>query len=149
MLLLLMANFDLVRRIHNDRDELVQLMTTVEEFGARHQLTAEVTYAAELAVEELVMNTISYGCEDGGPHAIELRMGVYEGALHMEIEDDATPFNPLSAPDPQALQGAPPEKEGGLGIFLVRECMDEVTYHEKNGGNLLILKKSIASNGAA
>ena len=85
---------------------------------------------------------------DGAPHWIELRMGVHDGALHMEVEDDASPFNPLQVAEPESKHGKAHEREGGLGIYLVRECMDEIAYREKKGGNLLLLKKTIASNEA-
>lgn len=141
-----MPEFDFSHRIVNNRDELIDLMNAVEAYGRDHRFSPELTYAAELAVEELILNTISYGCGDGKPHHIELRMAVEDDCLHMEIEDDAAPFNPLQAPEPTGLHGPAPEHEGGLGIFLVRECMDEIEYQEKKGGNLLILKKTNASN---
>jgi serine/threonine-protein kinase RsbW len=141
-----MACAELVHRIRNHRDDLCQLMETVAQFAADHLLEERAAYAAQLAIEELIYNTILYGCEDGGAHTIELRLRLSDGEMVMEIEDDARPFNPLLSPDPAALHGTPPEKEGGLGIFLVKQVMDDVAYQEKKGGNLLILRKRLASN---
>jgi len=137
------AHFE--QRIANSRHELCRLMEAVDAFGKQH-LTGEAAIAAELAVEELIYNTILYGCVDAKPHHIHLTIDVTDGQLIMRIEDDAVPFNPLLAPDPPGLCGKPTEKEGGLGIFLVKELMDQIEYVEKSGGNLLILRKTVANN---
>ena len=38
---------------------------------------------------------------------------------------------------------------GGLGIFLVRQTMDDVTYAYKDGQNILTIRKRLTEGGAA
>ena len=90
-----------------------------------------------LAVDERLTNIIrhGYGC---GPGRIEVNTVFNGSSLTISIKDFSIKFNPLHQPAPTL----PPENPGGLGIFLMRELMDEVTYDEAfTGGNLLHLTK--------
>lgn len=53
------------------------------------------------------------------------------------------PFNPLELKDPDITLKAEDRQIGGLGIYMVKKSMDEVTYHYENGQNILILRKKI------
>ena len=59
----------------------------------------------------------------------------------MEVIDDGHAFNPLEAPPPDL--SLPMEKRpiGGLGIHLLRELSDGITYERRNGTNRLVLTK--------
>lgn len=126
-------------------DRLTGLIDTVEAFCHEQQLPDAAAYAAKIATEEIVYNTILYGCPDGREATITLSITVTDDHLKMVIEDDALPFNPLrDAPDPTRNPGLPPQEAGGLGVFLVRELMDAADYEAKNGGNRLLLRKNLA-----
>ncbi|MEM1060138.1 MAG: ATP-binding protein [Verrucomicrobiota bacterium] len=140
-----MAAATLIQEIPNESDALIDLMEEVRRFCEEQELPGDAEYAAILAVEEIVNNTIKYGCRDGRRARIRLELAVNEDGLELVLEDDAIPFNPLrDAPEPEALHGGAPTKAGGLGIFLVRSLMDEAAYEAKNGGNRLLLRKSLA-----
>ena len=57
--------------------------------------------------------------------------------------DQGIPFDPLSRKDPDTSLGLEEREIGGLGIFLVRKTMDDVSYQYRDGKNILCLKKSI------
>ena len=63
------------------------------------------------------------------------------GEIVLEFIDGGVPFNPLAKADPDI--SLPPEQReiGGLGIFLVREMMDDVAYAYVNKENRLTIKK--------
>lgn len=140
----------LIYHLKNDFQELSRLMDAVEQFGCVHHLDSQTVYSLNLAVEEIITNTILYGCQADRAHEIEVRLSIEEDSLVLEISDDARPFNPLRAAAPEmALAGAGgsgAEKPANLGIFLVREVMDELEYRPRDHGNLLILRKRLASN---
>lgn len=142
----------LIYRLKNDFQELSHLMDAVEQFGRVHRFDSQTLYALKLVVEEIITNTILYGSENSRATEIEVRMSVEDGEVAIEIADDARPFNPLRVPEPEmAMAGGGSEAESAenpasLGIFLVREVMDELEYRPREHGNLLILRKRIASN---
>ena len=52
------------------------------------------------------------------------------------------PFNPLEKEDPDITLSADEREIGGLGIYMVKKSMDQVTYDYCNQKNVLRLEKS-------
>jgi anti-sigma regulatory factor (Ser/Thr protein kinase) len=61
--------------------------------------------------------------------------------VEVQIEDAAPPFDPLSLPEPDLTVDLEERQVGGLGIFLIRQVMDEIVYRHENGKNILVLVK--------
>ena len=59
----------------------------------------------------------------------------------ISISDHGKPFNPLKKPDPDITLPAEKREIGGLGIFLVKKTMDNVTYSREDETNILTLCK--------
>ena len=53
------------------------------------------------------------------------------------------PFDPLSNADPDISLAAEDREIGGLGVFLVKKTMDDVSYENRDGQNILRLKKKV------
>jgi len=96
-----------------------------------------------LAVEEVFVNIASYAYDPAiGP--AEVRCEVLDDPLRVVIQflDHGKPFDPLAREDADTSEEALMERIGGLGILLVKETMDEVSYSYEEGKNILtILKK--------
>jgi anti-sigma regulatory factor (Ser/Thr protein kinase) len=56
--------------------------------------------------------------------------------------DQGVPYDPLKKPDPDVALSAEEREIGGLGIFLVKKTMDEMTYEYKDAQNVLKIRKS-------
>ena len=94
----------------------------------------------QLAVEEMVTNVIVHGYGDkGGEIVISWQGG--DDDIAIRLEDKAPPFDPLSLPEPDLASDIDDRKIGGLGIFLSRKIMDEVTYRYEDGKNILSMVK--------
>ena len=57
--------------------------------------------------------------------------------------DSGTPYNPLAKPDPDVTLSAEERGIGGLGIYIVKKSMDNVSYEYKDGCNILKFTKKI------
>lgn len=106
-------------------------------------------YRLELAVVEALTNVVKYGYSGRDDGNIELQISHDREYLEFSIIDDGAPFDPSQAKvvhlDPQDLDGLP---ERGMGILLIREAVDDLTYSRKDGKNYLTLRKRItAPNG--
>ena len=62
-------------------------------------------------------------------------------ALGVEVEDNARPFNPIQAPEPDTSLPLDAKPLGGLGLLIIRRSVDELGYHRANDRNVLTLKK--------
>lgn len=95
----------------------------------------------QVAAEEALVNVISYAYpDDGGDVEIRCNAKGAEG-LVIEIIDWGIPFDPLSLPEPD-IEAPPEERElGGLGIHIMRNIMDEVSYKREGDRNILTLLK--------
>jgi len=120
-------------------EELTRLAEAVEHLGEEDCWSPGLVGKVNLVLEELAINTINHG-HDGGLHQISFSFNSTDVALTIEMVDDGKPFDPLTdAPVPDV--NAPMEERpiGGLGVFLVRKLMDELTYRREEGRNHLTL----------
>ncbi|MCX6688517.1 MAG: ATP-binding protein [Methanoregula sp.] len=101
----------------------------------------------QLAVEEAVTNTILHGY-DGAIGIITIRIDTSPQHIAIEIADNAPAFDPLSMPDPDLGADLEDRKIGGLGIFLIRKVMDEVTYRYVDNKNILLMVKDSSQKGS-
>lgn len=123
-----------------------QITRAFEAFSAAHGIAAPVAHAAQVALDEILSNTVRSGFPPGRAGHIDIRFDLADGALDLLIVDDGIPFDPLGRADPDT--GAPLEARpvGGLGIYLVRRLMDSVEYEHRDGKNRLRLRKAIIGN---
>jgi serine/threonine-protein kinase RsbW len=129
--------------LRNELTELSRLAQAVEAFGKAGGLSDGDVYAANLVLEEIVTNVIRYGYGDGGEHEIRIRADLDGDEMHLEVEDDGRPFNPLGAKAPDIDLPLAERPIGGLGIFLVRKLMDQVVYRREGDLNVLTMRKRL------
>ena len=60
----------------------------------------------------------------------------------MAFRDNGVPFDPFLREDPDTTLSAAERKIGGLGIFMVKKTMDDVSYEYLNGQNVLTIHKN-------
>ena len=98
-----------------------------------------LTMRANLILEELVLNTLTYG-DTSGLTEIDLKLEYQDHALTIRLIDDGSPFNPLTdAPEPDVTLPLAERPIGGLGVYLVRTMGEELEYRREDGRNRLKL----------
>lgn len=97
-----------------------------------------------IAIDELFSNIVKFAYSPQIGQAI-VRIELRENPVSIAISfiDNGKPFNPLDIDDPDITLSAEERQIGGLGIFIVRQSMDEITYEYKNGQNILTIKKNL------
>lgn len=132
--------------IRNQLSEIETVTAQVQTFAETHSLPPKLVFQLTLALEELVTNMISYGYEDEAPHEIQIRLHREGDRLHVQLVDDAKPFNPLEVPPPDLTLPLEERPIGGLGIHLVRTMFSHLTYRRESGRNILDLEQRIAAD---
>ena len=91
------------------------------------------------ALEEIFVNIASYAYENQG--TIEIALSKHLDKVVIIIKDNGVPFNPLEKADPDINLDGVDREIGGLGIFMVKKIMDDVSYEYVNNQNVLTLVK--------
>ena len=110
----------------------------LEEKGASMKTQLQV----DLAVEEIFVNIANYAYGDGTGTA-EVSVSEKNGVITIVMKDSGIPYNPLIKEDPDITLSAEERDIGGLGVFLTKQNMDEVTYRCADGMNVLTMKKQL------
>lgn len=98
----------------------------------------------EVALDELLTNIALYAyAPETGNIDIDYDFDASARLLTIVISDEGKPFDPLAKEDPNIALSLQDRKIGGLGIFIVKQVMDEVSYERKDGKNILTLKKTV------
>ena len=116
----------------------------LDEFATRMAWSETALFQLRLVLEEIMMNVISYGSDGTAIPQVRLHLVQEGAALSMEIADDGVAFDPLQAPAPDLDADIDDRPIGGLGVFLVRELMDSVTYLREAGWNRLSVTKTLS-----
>ncbi len=96
-----------------------------------------------LAVEELIVNIVNYSNMKKPEIAIEVEKEFCK--LIIKIIDHGKPFNPLEVEEPDLSLSPEERKIGGLGIFLVKQVVDEIYYKREENKNCVILVFNLTS----
>ena len=129
--------------MHNDINEVSRLEGIVESLAAKVNIDASMATSLNLALEEAVTNVILYAYPKGSDGLVYLDAIAKEGIVKFILTDSGIPFDPTAAPEADTTLSVEDRPIGGLGIFLVRQIMDKVSYHRRGDNNVLIMTKKI------
>ena len=97
----------------------------------------------DVAVEEIYVNIASYAYASGrGMATIAVDIDKDKKQIIIEFRDSGMEFDPLAKPDPDTTLSAQERQIGGLGIYMVKKSMDDMTYTRSDGQNILTLYKN-------
>ena len=123
--------------------DLAQLLSLVDSFGQGQGWTAHALSQVRLVLEELVVNIVSYGSQDGQAPELAVSLAQQGQVLDMVISDNGVAFDPLQATAPDLNADLDHRPVGGLGIFLVTELADTVRYQREGAWNRLWVSLSL------
>ncbi len=98
----------------------------------------------DLAVEEIFVNIAHYAyAPNKGKATVRIEVSDDPVTVTITFMDRGVPYDPLQKADPDVTLGAAERAVGGLGIFLTKKVMDDVSYVYQDGQNILTLKKQL------
>ena len=98
----------------------------------------------DVAIDELFSNIAQYAYAPGsGEATVSFYFDEDDRMCSIAFADSGLPFDPLSQEEPDVTLSAEQRVAGGLGIFLVKKTMDDITYHYTEGKNILTIRKRI------
>lgn len=125
-------------------DKLDEIMEFVNSELEAANCSMKVQMQVELAVEEIFVNIANYAyAPKEGTATISVDLTGDGALLRIVFKDSGTPYDPLAKEDPDVTLSAQDRAIGGLGIFMTKKSMDNVSYEYKDGQNILTLEKRI------
>jgi len=113
-------------------------------------LDERAVYAVQMAVDEACSNIIEHAYGGEGQGTIVCTCQVSDGALTVILRDQGRPFDPSGVPEPDLDAELRDRAGGGLGLYFMRQLMDEVhfVFVPGSGNVLTMVKRSTARESA-
>ena len=127
-------------------DAVLENLQTVIDFATEkleeRDCSMKVIMQTELVIEEIFVNIASYAYHpETGAATFCMEFEKNPNAVLMTFIDSGKPYNPLEADAPDTTLAIEDRNIGGLGIFLVKKNVDEISYEYTDGKNILHMKK--------
>lgn len=127
-------------QLHNDINEVSLLAEWVETMGEKLLLPMPSVFQLNLALEEAVVNVMNYAYPGKEGMPVWLSVEDKEDVINFTLEDEGVAFDPTKEEEPDLTLAAEDRPIGGLGIFLVKNIMNEVSYERCGNRNVLTMK---------
>ena len=125
-------------------ESLSDVISFVEQKLESYECSMKLQTTLCVAIEEVFVNVAKYAYKDGnGSVEFNIFFDKETRLVTFQMIDSGTPFNPLDKADPDITLSAQDREIGGLGIFITKKTMDNVTYAYENGKNILTMVKKI------
>lgn len=120
-------------------ESTAEVLAFVETCLGEMPLSAAATAKLLIATDEIYSNTVKYS--DASKASVEYAFS--GGVVTLFFRDDGVPFDPLQVDYPDVSLSAEERPVGGLGVFMVREMMDEVSYERQGCENVFTIRMAV------
>ncbi|MDQ7817619.1 MAG: ATP-binding protein [Melioribacteraceae bacterium] len=129
-------------KILSDYDNVAKVNKEVREILEDEGVESYILNAFEICIMESVNNVIKHSYKEQKNNYICVKLRIDSKLIEMEIIDEGEPRLKFEIPDldfdPKDINNLP---ESGMGLYIMKQLMDELTYNSKSGKNYFILKK--------
>ncbi len=130
--------------VNADVNELQHVLGFVEECIGTIDCPPKAMMQINIAVEEIFVNIAHYAYSDKtGETVIEVEIADEPKAVTITFIDNGVKYDPLAKPDPDVTLSAKERQIGGLGIFMAKKFMDDLSYEYRDGQNVFAMKKDL------
>ena len=130
-------------KLKNQVGELERVNRFIEEIGNELGLSMELRMNMNLVIEEMVSNVIFYAYPKDVEGEIEPEAECDGNELCFVLSDSGKEFDPTQKEDANPDINPTEREIGGMGIYIVKNIMNEVSYQRLEGKNLLTMRKNI------
>ena len=129
-------------------DNLDEIREIVAKAARKVGFSDKEIYAIQLAADEASSNIIEHAYAGVTGGKLEIDISTSDTKLKIIMRDHGKPFDPASVPEPNVKADLSERKIGGLGMYLMRKLMDEVSYESSpETGNILTMIKRLGDSG--
>lgn len=128
-------------------DDLYKVLGFVDELLEQKGCSPSIQIALDIAIEEIYVNIGYYAYPDqnsSGEGKCRIEVEFVNDSVYVSFIDSGVPYNPLEKEDPDISLSAEDRPIGGLGIYMVKNSMDEVNYRYENNCNIFTIMKKLS-----
>lgn len=126
-----------------DKNEVEKISEFVNNFLEPFNVNQKDLSQIDIVIDEICSNIFNYAYE-GKKGNIEVDVSYENDEVTIDFIDNGAPFNPLEKEDPNINLSLEERKVGGLGIYIVKQMMDSVSYrYSEEKQNILTIKKKV------
>jgi anti-sigma regulatory factor (Ser/Thr protein kinase) len=130
--------------IEAKRENLPAVLAFIDEQLEAAECPMLTQTAIDVAAEEVFINIASYAYDiEIGTAVIQVTMFQDPPAVKITFIDNGIQYDPLKNKDPDITLPKQQRKKGGLGIFIVKNTMDDISYEYNDGKNILTIIKKL------
>ena len=111
----------------------------VEDILLQNDFPFKTIAQVNVAIDEILSNIVFYSGADSATVSCTLE----PNEVIIEFSDNGKPYDPTKNEDPDLTLSVDEREIGGLGIFMVKKTMDDISYEYKDNKNILTIKKGI------
>jgi sigma-B regulation protein RsbU (phosphoserine phosphatase) len=130
--------------IEGQLSEVARVAVAFEAFASEQGVPTEARRSLQVVLDDLLANVVLHGLAGraGGEAVVEVALS--GDRLTVTISDNGPPFDPFARATPNTTLSIEDRQIGGLGIHLVRQMMDEVSYARREDRNVTVLAKRLS-----
>ncbi len=125
-------------------DQLDTVLGLVQKALSESTCPPKIQKKILVCAEELFVNVVNYAYGSvPGKFTLELEINDTDtgGQISICMKDHGVPFDPLQHKTPELTASAEDRKIGGLGIYMVRNIMDQISYEYLEQKNIVRMTK--------
>ena len=115
------------------------------DFAEAHALPSDVRRSVNVALDELLANVLSHGQAGRDPCSVTVEVELDQERVILTLTDDGAPFDPFAQDVPDTTLSVEERPIGGLGLHLVGQLMDKVSYQRRDDHNVVVLEKQLVN----
>ena len=129
--------------IDNKVEDMARLAPFLEDVAAAYGLANDVAFQLNLALDEAVANSVNYAYPPGVEGPVVINTEKKDDSVIFTMIDGGVPFDPTQGGDVDTSLSVEDRPIGGLGIFLIKQMMDSISYQRSDNKNILTMIKKI------
>ena len=118
---------------------LARLMDSMLSWISKQGVEPFLTHRLELVTEEVLVNIINHAF-NGNKGQMSIECGMDAHCVCIRFKDNGRPFDPTCLTEPDVTLSLENREIGGLGVFLVKEMADQISYRRDGSENILEIK---------
>ncbi len=118
-------------------DKVGEVTEFVENILSGNDIPFKTIAQVNVAIDEIFSNIVLYS----GATSATVTCILEPDDIKIEFTDNGKPYDPTKSRDPDTTLSADEREIGGLGIFMVKKTMDDISYVYRDNKNILTIRK--------